>query len=98
MATNDPGKVRRILELRRSSAASPRDTSRTRSLEQRLAIQEYDEDGACIGACPYGTCGGGPDPCGGCCGCMGCEMANDPGWNDADPLVMDVPKDEGEEN
>lgn len=77
---SDKDKVQRIQELRRSSAASPRDTSRTRSLEQRLAIQEYDEDGACIGRCPYGSCGGGPEACGGCCSCLGgCEMANQPG-------------------
>jgi hypothetical protein len=81
----DKDKVRRIQELRRSSAASPVDRSMSRSQEKRLAIQEYNEDGSCKGACPYGTCGG-PVPCGGCCKCMGgCELANQP-----PPSITDI--------
>ena len=34
-------------------------------------VLELDENGACKGTCAYGTCGGGPTPCGGCCGCLG---------------------------
>lgn len=74
---SDKDEVRRVQELRRSSAASPVDRSMTRSQERRLAIQEYNEDGSCKGRCPYGTCGGGPEACGGCCSCMGCEIASE---------------------
>jgi len=79
MASNKD-EVRRVQELRRSSAASPVDRTLSRSQQRRLAIQEqeYNEDGSCKGSCPYGSCGG-PVPCGGCCKCMGgCEMVNQP--------------------
>jgi hypothetical protein len=56
---SDQDKVRRIQELRRSSAASPVDRTESRSVARRKAIQ-------------------------------------DPGWHDADPMVMDVPKDQDE--
>ena len=83
--------VRRVQELRRSSAASPVDRSLTRSQERRLAIQEYNEDGSCKGRCPYGSCGGGPEACGGCCSCMGgCEMANPEPEFFGEPLDLDA--------
>jgi hypothetical protein len=45
----------------------------------RAAIRRESPDGACPGACRIGTCGGGDDPCGGCCKCMGgCEWAGPP--------------------
>ena len=60
MSKKSREELRRIQELRRSSAASPVDRTESRSVARRKAIQ-------------------------------------DPGWNDADPMVMDVPKDPEEE-
>jgi hypothetical protein len=72
------GRFDDITDEHRKHHPTPEEINAAPRRSARMLNVEYNEDGTCKSTCAYGTCGGGYDPCGGCCGCLGgCEMGRE---------------------